>query len=179
MTMDVKTNYERWLNSPRVSAEDKKLLRSLSQEQIDDAFFKNAEFGTGGLRGVLGPGTNRVNVHTVGRISVGFAQYLLSRFPKGKAEEMGIAISHDNRFMSREFTLLAADIFNRMGHRHDAVELHHGGRALNGMHRAEDLVYLILRQTFFTFAFEQYIVEALEQLLGFVNIYFEHGIFSH
>ena len=115
MTMDVKTNYERWLNSPRVSAEDKKLLRSLSQEQIDDAFFKNAEFGTGGLRGVLGPGTNRVNVHTVGRISVGFAQYLLSRFPKGKAEEMGIAISHDNRFMSREFTLLAADIFNRMG----------------------------------------------------------------
>ena len=113
--MDVKKNYERWLNSPRVSEEDKKILRELSQEQINDAFFKNAEFGTGGLRGVLGPGTNRVNVHTVGRISVGFAQYLKSRFPGGKAEAMGIAISHDNRFMSREFTLLAADIFNRMG----------------------------------------------------------------
>ena len=112
--MDVKSNYERWLKSPRVSAEDKKILREMNQEQMDDAFFKNAEFGTGGLRGVLGPGTNRINVHTVGRISVGFAQYLKSRFP-GKAEDMGIAISHDNRYMSREFTLLAADIFNRMG----------------------------------------------------------------
>ena len=112
--MDVKANYERWLQSPRVSEEDKEILRSMTQEQINDAFFKNAEFGTGGLRGVLGPGTNRVNVHTVGRISVGFASYLLDRFPR-KAKDMGIAISHDNRYCSREFTLLAADIFNKMG----------------------------------------------------------------
>lgn len=112
--MDVQSNYERWLNSPRVSEEDKETLRQMSQEQKNDAFFKNAEFGTGGLRGVLGPGTNRVNVHTVGRISVGFAQYLKSRFPKD-ADRMGIAISHDNRHFSRTFTLLAADIFNRMG----------------------------------------------------------------
>ena len=112
--MDVKANYERWLQSPRVSEEDKEILRSMTQEQINDAFFKNAEFGTGGLRGVLGPGTNRVNAHTVGRISVGFASYLLDRFPR-KAKDMGIAISHDNRYCSREFTLLAADIFNKMG----------------------------------------------------------------
>ncbi|MBO5528697.1 MAG: phospho-sugar mutase [Bacilli bacterium] len=112
--MDVQANYERWLNSPRVSEEDKNTLRGMTQEQINDAFFKNAEFGTGGLRGVLGPGTNRVNVHTVGRISVGFAKYLLDKFGK-KANQMGIAISHDNRYFSREFTLLAADIFNKMG----------------------------------------------------------------
>ncbi len=112
--MDIQSNYERWLDSPVVSEEDKAILRGMSQEEINDAFFKNAEFGTGGLRGVLGPGTNRVNIHTVGRISVGFALYLAERFPED-GKERGIAISHDNRFCSREFTLLAADIFNRMG----------------------------------------------------------------
>lgn len=114
--MDIQSNYERWLNSPRVSAEDKAILRSLTQEQINDAFFKNAEFGTGGLRGILGPGTNRLNAHTIGRISVGFALYLKDRFgEEGLAR--GICISHDNRFFSREFTLKTADIFNRMGFR--------------------------------------------------------------
>ncbi|MCR5348940.1 MAG: phospho-sugar mutase [Bacilli bacterium] len=112
--MDIMANYQRWLDSPRVSDEDKALLRSLNQDQINDAFFKNAEFGTGGMRGVLGPGTNRINVHTVGRVTVGFATYLAKRFPE-KGREMGVVISHDNRFGSREFTLLAADIFNQMG----------------------------------------------------------------
>ena len=112
--MDIQSNYQRWLDSPRVSKEDKETLRSLSPEQIEDAFFKNAEFGTGGLRGVLGPGTNRLNLHTVGRISVGFALYLKDLWgEEGLAR--GIAISHDNRYFSREFTLLTADIFNQMG----------------------------------------------------------------
>ena len=114
--MDIQKNYERWLSSPRVSAEDKETLRKMTQAQINDAFFKNAEFGTGGLRGVLGPGTNRINAHTVGRISVGFGLYLKKRFPED-ALSRGVAISHDNRFCSREFTLLAADTLNRMGFR--------------------------------------------------------------
>ena len=112
--MDVQQNYERWLNSPRVSEEDKKTLRGLTQEQKEDAFFKNAEFGTGGLRGVLGPGTNRLNSQTVGRVSVGFGLYLQQKFGP-KALEMGICISHDNRYFSREFTLSCADIFSKMG----------------------------------------------------------------
>ena len=114
--MDIEKNYQRWLDSDRVSAKDKEILRGMNEEQKSDAFFKNAEFGTGGLRGVLGPGTNRINAHTVGRISVGFALYLKSRFPEDGLAR-GIAISHDNRFCSREFTLLAADIFSRMGFR--------------------------------------------------------------
>ena len=114
--MDIEKNYQRWLDSDRVSAKDKEILRGMNEEQKSDAFFKNAEFGTGGLRGVLGPGTNRINAHTVGRISVGFALYLKSRFPEDGLAR-GIAISHDNRFCSREFTLLAADVFSRMGFR--------------------------------------------------------------
>ncbi len=112
--MDVKSNYERWLNSPRVSEEDKETLRAMDEKQINDSFFKNAEFGTGGMRGVLGPGTNRINVHTIGRVTVGFGLYLKQSFPEDGLSR-GIAISHDNRFFSREFTLLSADILSRMG----------------------------------------------------------------
>ncbi|MGN1076321.1 MAG: phospho-sugar mutase, partial [Candidatus Enteromonas sp.] len=109
----VKENSIRWLSSPRVSEEDKARIRSMSQEELDDAFFKDVELGTAGMRGVLGPGTNRMNEHTVGRVSVAFGQYLLSLGEDTKTR--GIVLSHDNRFKSREFALLAAKIFNQMG----------------------------------------------------------------
>ncbi len=106
-------NYQRWLNSPLVSAETKKELKNMNQNQIDDAFFKDVEFGTAGMRGVLGPGTNRLNEFTVRKATVGFAKYLLELFPNAK--EMGVAISHDNRHLSREFTLLSAQVLNEFG----------------------------------------------------------------
>ena len=106
-------NYQRWLNSPLVSEETKKELKSMNQNQIDDAFFKDVEFGTAGMRGVLGPGTNRLNEFTVRKATVGFAKYLLELFPNAK--EMGVAISHDNRHLSREFTLLSAQVLNEFG----------------------------------------------------------------
>lgn len=106
-------NYQRWLNSPLVSEETKKELKSMNQNQIDDAFFKDVEFGTAGMRGVLGPGTNRLNEFTVRKATVGFAKYLLELFPNAK--EMGAAISHDNRHLSREFTLLSAQVLNEFG----------------------------------------------------------------
>ena len=106
-------NYERWLNSPKVDEATKEQLRKMNQAQIDDAFFKDVEFGTAGMRGVLGPGTNRLNDFTVKKASVGFAQYVLELFPKAK--EMGVVISHDNRHQSREFTLLTAKVLNDFG----------------------------------------------------------------
>ena len=106
-------NYQRWLNSPLVSEETKKELKSMNQNQIDDAFFKDVEFGTAGMRGILGPGTNRLNEFTVRKATVGFAKYLLELFPNAK--EMGVAISHDNRHLSREFTLLSAQVLNEFG----------------------------------------------------------------
>ena len=106
-------NYQRWLSSPRVDEKTKEELRKMNQSQIDDAFFKDVEFGTAGMRGVLGPGTNRLNDFTVTKATVGFAQYLLEVFPKAK--EMGVVISHDNRHCSREFTLLTAKVLNDFG----------------------------------------------------------------
>ena len=106
-------NYNRWLNSPNVSEEDKETLKLMSQKEIDDAFFKDIEFGTGGMRGILGPGTNRMNNHIIKRVTIGFGLYLLEKYPEAKT--MGVAISHDNRHYSREFTLLSSNILNQMG----------------------------------------------------------------
>ena len=111
--MNTQENYLRWLNSNKVSALDKEILRNMDQKEIDDAFFKDVEFGTAGMRGVLGPGTNRMNNFTVKKATVAFAKYLLELFPNAKEE--GVVISHDNRHMSREFTLLSAETLNDFG----------------------------------------------------------------
>ena len=109
----IQTNYQRWLNSPKVDNATKEELKRMNQNQIDDAFFKDVEFGTAGMRGVLGPGTNRLNNFTVTKATVAFAKYLLELFKDAK--EMGVVISHDNRHQSREFTLLSAKVLNDFG----------------------------------------------------------------
>ena len=111
--MSTQDNYLRWLNSSKVSEQDKEILRKMDQKEIDDAFFKDVEFGTAGMRGVLGPGTNRMNNFTVKKATVAFAKYLLELFPNAKSD--GVVISHDNRHMSREFTLLSAETLNDFG----------------------------------------------------------------
>ncbi len=111
--MSINENYQLWLNSPIVSEDMKAVLRKMNKEEIDDAFFKNVEFGTAGMRGILGPGTNRLNVFTIRRATIGFALYLLEKFPKAKTQ--GVVISHDNRHQSRAFTLLSAQVLNDFG----------------------------------------------------------------
>lgn len=111
--MSINENYQRWLNSPIVSDDMKVALRKMTKEEIDDAFFKDVEFGTAGMRGILGPGTNRLNVFTIRRATVGFALYLLEKFPEAKTQ--GVVISHDNRHQSRSFTLLSAQVLNDFG----------------------------------------------------------------
>lgn len=106
-------NYNRWLNSDKVSKEDKEVLKNMDDETKDAAFFKDIEFGTGGLRGILGPGTNRMNYFTVKRVTVALGIYL-KEFHQ-HAREKGVAISHDNRHFSREFALECSDILNQMG----------------------------------------------------------------
>ena len=109
----VQQEYERWLNSPVVSDLDKAALKAMNDAEKDDAFFKDVEFGTAGMRGILGPGTNRLNVYTIKRASIGFAKYLLEKYPNAASE--GVVISHDNRHMSREFTLLTAKVLSEHG----------------------------------------------------------------
>ena len=111
--MRVEQEYRRWLNSPKVSLEDKKILKEMNEQEKDDAFFKDVEFGTAGMRGILGPGTNRLNEFTIKKANIGFAQYLLEKYPNVKND--GVVISHDNRFRSREFTLLSAKVLSEHG----------------------------------------------------------------
>ncbi len=113
--MESKTleNYNRWLNSPLVSENDKAILRSMNQEEIDDAFYKDIEFGTAGMRGIIGPGTNRMNIFTIKKACIGYARFLLSKYTDARVR--GVAISHDNRHMSREFAIECANIINDMG----------------------------------------------------------------
>ena len=111
--MTTQENYNRWLNSNKIDAQVKAQLKAMSKEEIDDAFFKDVEFGTAGMRGVLGPGTNRLNDFTVRKATLAFGRYLLELFPDAKKQ--GVVISHDNRHMSREFTLLSAQVLNDLG----------------------------------------------------------------
>lgn len=111
--MNTQEKYELWLNSKKVSKITKEVLKRYTKVDIDDAFFKDIEFGTAGMRGIIGPGTNRMNEFTLKKATVGFGKYLLEKFPN--ASEMGVVISHDNRHLSREFTLQTAEILSQMG----------------------------------------------------------------
>lgn len=106
--MDVKAEYRCWLEN---AVEVKDELKSLTDAQIEDAFYRNLEFGTGGLRGVLGIGTNRMNVYTVAKASQGLADYVNKNFP----DNLKIAIAYDSRIQSDEFSRVAAGVFAANG----------------------------------------------------------------
>lgn len=109
----IEENYKRWLASPLLNEDERKTLLSMSEEEKADAFYTEVKLGTAGMRGVLGPGTNRMNRFTIQWATVGFGRYLLKTYPD--ARKRGVVISHDNRFFSREFTLESAEILNKMG----------------------------------------------------------------
>ncbi|KDR94749.1 phosphoglucomutase [Peptoclostridium litorale DSM 5388] len=104
--MDYMKVYEDWLKNEYFDEEVRKDLMQIAddEKEIEDRFYKDLEFGTGGLRGVIGIGTNRINKYTVRRATYGLAQHIIE---KGD-EEKGLVIAHDNRFKSRDFTLEAA-----------------------------------------------------------------------
>lgn len=102
--------YEEWLAA--VSDEElKRELSSMDKSAIDDAFFADLSFGTGGLRGVMAAGTNRMNVYTVAKATRGLGDYIVSEFPENKS----VAIGYDSRNNSERFAKLAAVILADMG----------------------------------------------------------------
>lgn len=110
----IKNEYEVW---KKKVTEDADLTAELTdmegkEERITDAFYQNLAFGTGGLRGVIGAGTNRMNIYTVGKASQGLADYINRHFPK---EERKIAISYDSRIKSSLFAKRAAEVFAANG----------------------------------------------------------------
>lgn len=106
-------NYERWLNSENIDEATRKELLSMSEEEIHDAFYKDMEFGTAGLRGIIGAGTNRINVYTVRKATQGYAEYLMDH--EFRAVRRGVVIAYDNRRMSYEFALATAGVFAANG----------------------------------------------------------------
>lgn len=104
--MDARKLYEFWLNDPYFDEETKQELRAIEDDaaEIEERFYRNLEFGTGGLRGIIGAGTNRMNLYTVRRATQGLANYIL----KEQGEKKGAAIAFDSRNMSPEFAEEAA-----------------------------------------------------------------------
>lgn len=111
--MDYLKEYERWCTEPAFDEKTKKELLEIkgNDEEIKDRFYKELEFGTAGLRGVIGMGTNRMNKYTVGKATQGLANYIIEQGTQDK----GVAISYDSRRMSDEFSLQTALILNANG----------------------------------------------------------------
>ena len=106
-----------WLSSPYYDEETKAEIREMMQNEdktaLIDAFYQNLEFGTGGLRGIMGAGTNRMNKYIVGMATQGFANYLLKAFPEGK--QLSVVVGHDCRNNGRLFAETVAASFSANG----------------------------------------------------------------
>mgnify|MGYP000324940812 CR=1 FL=1 len=113
--MDYLEKYEFWLASEAFDDETKAELEAIrgDEKEIKERFYKDLEFGTGGLRGIIGAGTNRMNKYTVGKATQGLASYILKNNPDGA--KMGVAIAYDSRNMSPEFAERAALVLNANG----------------------------------------------------------------
>ena len=114
MDSALKAKYEIWLEKAVADPDLKPELEAMAGDEakIEDAFYKDLEFGTAGLRGVIGAGTNRMNVYIVARASQGLSNYVINHFP---AEERSIAISYDSRIKSDVFAKIAAEVFAANG----------------------------------------------------------------
>lgn len=113
--MDWETVYEKWQQKENLDEHLKRQLEAISDDRalLEDCFYKNLEFGTGGMRGELGPGTNRLNIYTIRKATAGLAQYILENGQE--AVERGVVIAHDSRHFSEEFTLEAARTLGTYG----------------------------------------------------------------
>ncbi len=108
--------YNQWLESDYFDANTKKELENIkgNEKEIEDRFYTDLEFGTAGLRGIIAAGTNRINIYTVRRATFGLANYIIKNTTE-EEKERGVVIAHDNRHMSREFCLEAANTLAACG----------------------------------------------------------------
>ena len=111
--MNYLDEYKKWCESDEFDVETKEELLKIkdNKEEIEDRFYKELEFGTAGLRGIIGAGTNRMNKYVVGKATQGLANYIIKR----NTQEKGVAISYDSRHMSPEFSKQTALVLNANG----------------------------------------------------------------
>lgn len=112
MENKIKSRYQSWLDNATMDIDLIKELKQMNENQIEEAFYKDLEFGTGGLRGVIGVGSNRMNVYTVMKASQGLANYILNHFKEGNRS---VAISRDSRLKSDLFATVSASVFAANG----------------------------------------------------------------
>src|SRR6476659_981860 len=115
LTPEIQRNIDAWL-TPAYDAQTQQAIRDLQAsgqtDALTDAFYRTLEFGTGGLRGIMGVGSNRMNRYTLGMATQGLSNYLLKSFPN---EEIKVAIAHDSRNNSDTFAKIVADVFSANG----------------------------------------------------------------
>lgn len=112
--MDYKKVYNEWLNNEFIDEKTKEELKSIKddEKEIEDRFYTNLKFGTAGLRGKIGAGTNRMNIYVIRKATQGFAKYVMQ---ENKDELLSVAIGYDSRHMSKEFAVETALVFNGNG----------------------------------------------------------------
>ena len=114
MDTAIQTKISNWLNGSfdQATKDEIAKLQKENPNELADAFYRNLEFGTGGLRGIMGVGTNRMNKYTIGMATQGYANYLKQSF---SGEEVRVAIAHDSRNNSRFFAETTANVFAANG----------------------------------------------------------------
>jgi phosphoglucomutase len=114
MSQQIEQNVKSWLEGNYDGATQQAIreMQSNNKEELEDSFYQSLEFGTGGLRGIMGVGTNRINKYTIGMATQGFSNYLLKTYP---GEKIAVAIGHDSRNNSRFFAETTAQVFAANG----------------------------------------------------------------
>ena len=110
MEQRIAEKYQAWCEYPLMDGENQEKLRAMAgdEQAIIEAFYQDLAFGTAGLRGILGPGTNRMNLYTVGKATQGLSNYIVKQGEK--AMQSGVVIAYDSRIMSEEFARHSASI---------------------------------------------------------------------
>jgi phosphoglucomutase len=115
MDIEVKNKALEWLHSnidQEAKTDIQRMLDAKDETELVDSFYKDLEFGTGGLRGIMGTGSNRINKYTIGKATQGLSNYLLQAFP---GQQVSVAIAHDSRNNSDLFAEITASVFSANG----------------------------------------------------------------
>lgn len=110
MKREILDKYNEWLNSGFLTNEDREILLDMSTEEINDAFYKDLEFGTAGIRGIMGIGTNRINIYNIKKVTLGLSNYLNKNY-----SNPSVVIGYDTRNNSREYAFKTALVLNKQG----------------------------------------------------------------
>src|SRR5690625_3037130 len=101
--------FHKWQSFTQLEPSLREALEKMSETEINEAFYKNLSFGTGGMRGIIGPGTDRMNIYTVRKAAAGLANYLRKVY--GEQNRLSVVIAYDSRHMSKQFALECAKVF--------------------------------------------------------------------